>query len=267
MDFSEKLIDLRRREGWSQERLADKLGVTRQSVSKWELGTAMPELGKLIALSDLFGVTVDYLVRDGAPEPEGRQTSSEDMGRLEKKVDELSRYVRGGVYAYDSKTRLFGLPLVSVRIGFVRGRRMAKEDVARGIIAIGNAAVGVVALGIVSVGLVSFGVTALGLLLALGIVAMGPLAFGVAALGYLALGVSAVGVYAGGVCAAGTEIAVGMAAASAHTAVGCDADAANVLLWGDGLTYAQVEAFLLAHHPGLWPPLLRIFSFLGTILR
>ncbi len=60
MDFSEKLMDLRRREGWSQERLAEELGVTRQSVSKWEMGTAMPELGKLIALSDLFGVTIDY---------------------------------------------------------------------------------------------------------------------------------------------------------------------------------------------------------------
>ncbi len=48
MDFSEKLIDLRRREGWSHEQLAEELGVTRQSVSKWEMGTAMPELGKLI---------------------------------------------------------------------------------------------------------------------------------------------------------------------------------------------------------------------------
>ncbi len=267
MVFSEKLIDLRRREGWSQERLADELGVTRQSVSKWELGTAMPELGKLIALSDLFGVTVDYLVRDRIAEPEGRQPPSGDVGRLEEKVDDLTRYVRGSVYAYDSKTRLFGIPLVSVRIGFVRGHRMAMEDVARGVIAIGNAAVGVIALGGISLGLVSFGVIALGLLLALGIVAMGPLAFGVAALGYLALGVSAVGFYAGGVCAAGTEIAVGVAAASAHTAVGADADAANVLLWGDGLTRAQVEAFLLAHHPGLWPPLLRMFSFLGSIIQ
>jgi len=265
MDFSEKLIDLRRREGWSQERLAEELGVTRQSVSKWEMGTAMPELGKLISLSDLFGVTVDYLVKDGAAME--HPSSSDDMGRLEEKVDNLTRYVRGTVYAYDSKTHIFGIPLVSVRIGFVRGRRMVKEDVARGIIAIGNAAVGVVALGIISVGLVSFGVIALGLLLALGITATGPAAFGVVALGYLALGVSAVGVYAGGVCAAGADLAVGVAAASIHTAVGYDADAANVLLWGDGLTYAEVEAFLLAHCPGLRPPLLRIFSFLGSIIK
>jgi len=263
MDFSEKLIDLRRREGWSQERLAEELGVTRQSVSKWEMGAAMPELGKLIALSDLFGVTVDYLVKDGAERP----SPSGDVGRLEEKVDNLTRYVRGTIYSYDSPTRVFGVPLVSVRIGFVRGCRMNMEDVAKGIIAIGNAAIGVVALGIISVGLVSFGVIALGLLLALGIAAGGPVAFGVAALGYLALGVSAVGVYAGGVSAAGTNLAVGVAAFSTHTAVGYDADAANVLLWGDGLTYAQVEAFLLANCPGLRPPLLRIFSFLGSVIK
>ena len=51
MGFSEKLAALRRREGLSQERLADRLGVTRQSVSKWEGGAAMPELEKLVALS------------------------------------------------------------------------------------------------------------------------------------------------------------------------------------------------------------------------
>ena len=60
--FSEKLLELRRREGLSQEQLADRLGVTRQSVSKWESGAAVPELSKLVALSDLFSVSVDYLV-------------------------------------------------------------------------------------------------------------------------------------------------------------------------------------------------------------
>lgn len=69
MTFSEKLTDLRRKSGMSQEQLADRLGVTRQSVSKWESGTAMPELVKLISLSELFGVTVDYLVKDWIEEP------------------------------------------------------------------------------------------------------------------------------------------------------------------------------------------------------
>ena len=62
MDFSEKLVHLRKQAGLSQEQLADRLGVTRQSVSKWESGTAFPEFIKLISLSALFDVSVDYLV-------------------------------------------------------------------------------------------------------------------------------------------------------------------------------------------------------------
>ncbi len=53
MSLGEKLNALRRRAGLSQEQLADRLGVTRQSVSKWESGQAAPELGKLVALSEL----------------------------------------------------------------------------------------------------------------------------------------------------------------------------------------------------------------------
>jgi len=270
--FSEKLLELRRREGLSQEQLADRLGVTRQSVSKWEGGAALPELGKLIILSELFSVSVDYLVKDRLEEPDRPAETGEDAlsaqqaARLERKVDDLTRCVKGTMYAYDSKTRIFGLPLVSVRVGFVRGHRMAKEDVARGIIAIGNAAVGVVSLGIVSAGALSFGCVALGLL-ALGIVAVGPLAVGVAAFGYLALGVSALGVYAGGVCAVGTDIAVGVAAASGGAAVGCDADAPRVLLCGNGLSRAEVEAFLLESRPGLWKPLLKLLSALGANIK
>ena len=116
MTFSEKLTGLRRKSGMSQEQLADRLGVTRQSVSKWEGGTAMPELVKLISLSELFGVSVDYLVKDWMEEPDNPcggsgEISSKQADRLEKKVDELTNYVKGRVYRYDSKTRIFGLPL------------------------------------------------------------------------------------------------------------------------------------------------------------
>lgn len=270
MEFSEKLMNLRRREGLSQEQLADRLGVTRQSVSKWEGGTAMPELVKLITLSEMFGVSVDYLVKDRIEEAElsaaDDRISARQAARLEQKVDDLAECVKGRVYAYDSKTRILGLPLVSIRLGFVRRHRMSRQDVARGIIAIGNAAVGVVALGLVSVGLFSFGCVALGLL-ALGMVAVGPLALGVAALGYLAFGVSAIGTYAGGVCAAGSKIAVGVAAAAGSTAVGYDASAPHVLLWGEGLRREAVEEFLLKHHPGMWPPLLRVLGWMGANLR
>lgn len=266
MEFSEKLTQLRRRQGLSQEHLADRLGVTRQSVSKWEGGAAMPELSKLIALSELFGVSVDYLVKDYLETPEtaeGEDPARAD--RLEQKVDELTRYVKGRVWRYDSRLRIFGVPLVSVRIGFVRGGKLTWDNVAKGVIAVGNCAVGAVAVGVIGVGLISFGVLALGLL-ALGIVAAGLGAFGVAALGVLALGVSAVGAYAGGVAAAAARIAVGVSAA-APTAVGAHADGADVLLWGSGLTDPEVRTFLLEHHPDLWRPLLDLLTAVGTHIK
>ena len=267
IQFSRKLADLRRREGLSQEQLADRLGVTRQSVSKWESGAAMPELAKLVALSELFHTSVDYLVKDYLDEPEIPAESGGDTARLERKVDDLTRYVQGKIYAYDSKTRVFGLPLVSIRFGFVRNQHVSWEHVAKGIIAIGNCAVGVVSLGIVSVGLVSVGVIGLGLALAGGIIAMGLAAFGVVAMGLVALGVCALGVYAGGVCAVGGEIAVGVAAASAGTAIGQEAQGQQVLLWGDGLTRQEVWQFLRTHHPDLWEPLGRLLSLVGSHIQ
>ena len=244
MTFSEKLTGLRRKSGMSQEQLADRLGVTRQSVSKWEGGTAMPELVKLISLSELFGVSVDYLVKDWMEEPDNPcggsgEISSKQADRLEKKVDELTNYVKGRVYRYDSKTRIFGLPLVSIRFGFVRNGKLSMDNTAKGIIAIGNCAIGVVAIGIVGVGLFTFGVLAMGML-SLGIVAGGLAAFGVAALGDLALGGSAVGEFASG---------------------------SHVLLWGDGLTAPEVQTFLLEHHPDLWRPLLRLLTEIGAHIK
>ena len=58
MKFSEKLTELRHSRGWSQEQLGERLGVTRQTVSKWELGSTTPELEKLAMMSDIFGVKI-----------------------------------------------------------------------------------------------------------------------------------------------------------------------------------------------------------------
>lgn len=73
MTLAEKLLSLRMEKGLSQEDLAEQIGVSRQSVSKWETGQSVPDLDKIIKLADLFGVTVDELVREGErprpPEP------------------------------------------------------------------------------------------------------------------------------------------------------------------------------------------------------
>lgn len=262
--FSEKLLELRRKEGLSQEQLADRLGVTRQSVSKWESGAAVPELSKLVALSDLFSVSVDYLVKDRLEEPEcPAPEAPPSTAKLEEQVEELSSYFRG--YAYDSKTKLFGMPLVSIRL-HLNGSPMRFKDVARGVFAVGNIAVGIFSIGLINAGLFSLGIISAGLFsigcLAFGLAALGPVAIGLLAFGPVALGLW----YAGGVTALGGKIAVGVAAVG-DTAVGYDAAGKHVLLWGNGLTQPEVEAFLLEHHPKLWTPLLKLLAFFGANIK
>ena len=62
--LADKIIELRKKSGWSQEELAEKMDVSRQAVSKWESGQSQPELDKILLLSSLFGVTTDYLLKD-----------------------------------------------------------------------------------------------------------------------------------------------------------------------------------------------------------
>lgn len=63
MTLGEKLVQLRRARGLSQEELADAIGVSRQAVNKWELDNALPDLDRLVALSAFYGVTTDYLLQ------------------------------------------------------------------------------------------------------------------------------------------------------------------------------------------------------------
>ena len=64
MILADKIINLRKKNGWSQEELAHKLGVSRQSISKYEGAQAVPDLDKILKLSQIFGVTTDYLIKD-----------------------------------------------------------------------------------------------------------------------------------------------------------------------------------------------------------
>lgn len=64
MILADKISEERKKNGWSQEELAEKLGVSRQAVSKWESAGSIPDLQKVILLADLFGVSTDYLLRD-----------------------------------------------------------------------------------------------------------------------------------------------------------------------------------------------------------
>ena len=82
MIFSEKLQILRKNKGFTQEVLADKLGVSRQAVAKWESGQIYPDIYNLIQISDLMSVSVDYLVKD-------QDCSVNIMSKPESNLDEL----------------------------------------------------------------------------------------------------------------------------------------------------------------------------------
>lgn len=86
MKLSEKILYSRKRAGLSQEALADMVGVSRQAVSKWETGEALPETAKLAALGAALGVSVDWLLSDSEPE---------EPARPEDWTDKLPRMVRG----------------------------------------------------------------------------------------------------------------------------------------------------------------------------
>lgn len=264
----------RRTRGMSQEQLADSLGVTRQSVSKWESNSSVPELAKLIQLSELFAVSVDYLVKDGMEKDfsgryagaagEVQESAASDCNteldsrKIAEAVDNMNRYLKG--YSYTSKTKLFGIPLVSVRL--TRHGRLTKDSVAKGIIAIGNIAVGVISIGGFSIGLLSFGIIAAGLL-ALGIVGLGVVAFGVVAMGLLALGITVIGVYAGGVVALGKELAAGVVVLGGN-AIGREADGLRVLQYYHGIPAETVREFITQGCPKLWAPVRELFVFLAT---
>lgn len=212
MEFYETLGQLRRRQGLSQEQLADLMGVSRQAVGKWEAGQSMPDLPKLIALADQFGVSLDDLVRPGQTTQQAGtpQRAAADRPESDPAGEPAqpgkSRWIFGGCYEYKSKRRLLGVPLVHIHMGY--GGRVC---VAKGIFALGNVAVGGVAIGGVSAGLFALGGVSLGLL-ALGGVAVGAVAAGGFAAGGLVVGGLAVGGYAFGGCAVGSRLAAGGAA-------------------------------------------------------
>ena len=64
MILADKIIEERKKNGWSQEELASKLGVSRQAVSKWESSGSIPDIQRILQMSELFGVTTDYLLKD-----------------------------------------------------------------------------------------------------------------------------------------------------------------------------------------------------------
>ncbi len=94
MTLADKIMTERKRRGWSQEELAERVDVTRQSVSKWESGLSVPDLDKIVQLSKLFGVTCDYLLCEEAGDvpPESVEDSKKEQ---EEKQDKTHKKTAG----------------------------------------------------------------------------------------------------------------------------------------------------------------------------
>ena len=110
MEFNNKLYELRKQKGFSQEELANRLNVSRQTVSKWEVGDSTPDMEKLIAMSDLFGISLDELVLDKAPARE------EPLPQRRSAADELLQKV---ITDDNKKKAKKGLKIVAVVLGAV----------------------------------------------------------------------------------------------------------------------------------------------------
>ena len=266
MFIGDKLLQLRKEKGYSQEQLANVLNVSRQAVSKWEAGTSIPELEKLILMADIFEVSVDYLVRKQSEVLRNVKEVDSSINNtiLMEQLDEIKSSIKNSernrnIYEYKSKRSIYGIPLVHVRIA------RNGNAVARGIIAIGNVSIGVLSIGVIALGLISFGGIALGLLVGIAGLALGVLTIGGVSIGVMAFGGVALGIYAVGGVAAASKIAIG-GVASGQVAIGQVADGAHTLL-KDTVTTEQARTVILDQFPKINRFLLKVLLTLVKYMK
>lgn len=219
MTFGDKLAKLRREQNYTQEQFADLLGVSRQSVSKWESDLAYPETDKLVKICELFNCSSDYLLLNGndgvaprQPQPSGEQ--SEQTDTFEIRVPPIKER--------KSKRTVWGLPLWHVAKN-ARGI-IAVGVKARGVIAVGIRASGVFSVGVLSLGIFSCGTLSLGLLFSVGVLAAALFSVGSICAGIFAVGAISFGVFSLGAVAVG-DVSVGALAIGRYVAVGDNARA------------------------------------------
>lgn len=290
MNLAEKLQVLRNKYGLSQEQLAEKLGVSRQAVSKWESGQSIPDLKKLILISDIYNVTIDALVkdddgfdilqRDGLKneyfsrqeaynqvnvnqlQQEKFNNSIKEENRGGKKSQVVINFYNNSVeYEYKSERELFGLPLVHVNIG--RGMKKAKGIVAvgnlsYGIISAGFLSVGVLSFGFLSIGLLSLALFSIGLLLSIGVFSIGIFSIGTIAIGMFSFGALAIGKYAIGAGAIATNIAVGDYA-KANIAIGNKLEGVNKITLNTSID--DIRSIIKQEYPNISEWIKKIIEF------
>ena len=211
MTLGDKLSKLRKENNYTQEQLADVLGVSRQSVSKWEGNITYPETDKLIRISELFDCSLDYLLKDAVETDKRNQANEEaDLSKKKKRLCERKSEKTG-----------WGMPLW--HIGKKARGFIAVGLNARGVIAIGLKASGMISLGLLSMGVLSLGMLSLGLI-SLGLFVLGVISAGCFSIGILATGAISLGIISIGAIAIG-DFSVGAMAIGKYFALGDNARA------------------------------------------
>lgn len=207
MTFGEKLSKLRKENNYTQEQLADILGVSRQSISKWESDMTYPETDKLIKLGKLFDCSMDYLLNRDITEKQN--TKPPETGPL---WDMFKKQF----HERKSEKTVFGMPLYHIgrnahgffAIGYMAHGVFSIGLMSRGIFSLGLLSLGVVSIGTLSLGLISAGAFSLGLL-AVGAIALGLLAVGSISVGLVSFGSLSIGCFSSGALAVAKYAAVG----------------------------------------------------------
>jgi len=244
MDIGKNILNLRKSAGLSQEQLAEKMGVTRQTISNWELEESSPDIKQAKELSKIFNVSLDQLVNNA------KYIHNDNFSRS---------------YEYISKTKIKGLPLVHINIGLDREIKTAKGiiaigNIAKGIFALGGVSIGLFTLGGVSIGLISLGAVALGLLFSIAGLSIGSIAFGGIAIGLFSIGGISIGLYSIGGIAIAKYVASGDYAYG-YIAIGNHVKGSIELLQNE-VTSSEIKNIILQHFPRTWNAIVYLISIL-----
>ena len=244
MTLGEKLSKLEY--NYTQEQLADILGVSRQSISKWESDITYPETDKLIKMGKLFECSMDYLLNESISE-------KHDVQPMEK--ESFWDKFKLQIHERKSEKMIFGMPLFHIgrnahgffAIGLKAHGVVSFGLLSGGVFSFGLLSLGVVSIGLLSIGLISAGVFSVGLL-AVGSIALGLLAAGAISVGLISFGALSVGYFSSGALAFGKYVAVGdhahamiaigqtLADGTVYSHIGdlTTADISDVIEWLDG---------------------------------
>ncbi|WP_042145270.1 MULTISPECIES: helix-turn-helix domain-containing protein [unclassified Pseudoalteromonas] len=114
MILADKIAKLRKQLGWSQEELAEKLDVSRQSVSKWESANSIPDLNRIIMLADIFDVTTDFLLKDENETFENNTQTTKESDTIQVSLDQATKYVENKLAVSSLNTKGIMLCICSV---------------------------------------------------------------------------------------------------------------------------------------------------------